>query len=185
VAAAVVTVLSVLSVPWITRSFGKSLVSLANPHLPESQNALGITGLLLVLFGVVDFAMDISLCLTLLSCEMWLLLCCSSVTLLTTTAVTWHLGFLALRKITQKHKPAKDWIVRHPILAPMVVLASSSRLNSMAVLRLRICGWTCLDFPDSVDHRFFHFLRHAGIYHYWLEDVPVSCPHLTISPMIT
>ena len=58
------------------------------------------------------------------------------------------------------------------MLAPLIVVASSSRLNSMAILRLRIRGKLLLDFPDSDDHRFFHYMRHSGMYHYLVEDIP-------------
>ena len=58
------------------------------------------------------------------------------------------------------------------VLAPLIVVASSSRLNSMAILRLRLCGKLLLDFPDSEDHRFFHYMRHSGMYHYLVEDIP-------------
>ena len=42
----------------------------------------------------------------------------------------------------------------------------------MAILRLRLCGKLLLDFPDSDDHRFFHYMRHSGMYHYLVEDIP-------------
>ena len=42
----------------------------------------------------------------------------------------------------------------------------------MAILRLRIRGKLLLDFPDSDDHRFFHYMRHSGMYHYLVEDIP-------------
>ena len=58
------------------------------------------------------------------------------------------------------------------MLAPLIVVASSSRLNSMAILRLRLCGKLLLDFPDSDDRRFFHYMRHSGMYHYLVEDIP-------------
>ena len=35
----------------------------------------------------------------------------------------------------------------------------------MAILRLRICGCQLIDFPDSQDQRYFHFLKNAGMYH--------------------
>ena len=48
------------------------------------------------------------------------------------------------------------------VLAPLIVLASSSRLDSMAILRLRMRGKLLLDFPDSDDHRFFHYIEPDG-----------------------
>ena len=47
----------------------------------------------------------------------------------------------------------------------------------MAILRLRLRGKLLIGFPDSEDHRFFFFLRNAGLYHFWVEDIP----HVLIS----
>ena len=62
-------------------------------------------------------------------------------------------------------------------MGALIVLASSSNLSSVAILRLRICGKTLVDFPDSPDHRFWFFLKNAGLYHFVVEDLP----HLLIS----
>ena len=38
------------------------------------------------------------------------------------------------------------------------------------MLRLRLCGHWLLDMP--IEPRFFHFIRHAGLFHYLIEDMP-------------
>ena len=112
------------------------------------------------------------LCITLGSDKRWLLFGCLLGTLVATTLLSWYLGYRTLRHIIGLHQPARQWLISYPVLTPAIVIASSSRLNSMCILRLRICGHEILDFPDSPDHRYFHFLRNSGVYHYWLEDIP-------------
>jgi uncharacterized membrane protein YdcZ (DUF606 family) len=180
----VLTVLSVMSVPLLARRYLRSLRTLSDPHLPEEERALGPVGLCLAIFGAVDFVLDISLCVTLARCGRSVLLCCSISTLVATTSLTWYLGYKTLQHIvttdTRASSPAKRWLAGHPRLGPAIVFISSSRLNSMAILRLRLCGTMVISFPDSADHRFFHFLRNAGMFHYWLEDIPHALVSITL-----
>ena len=53
-----------------------------------------------------------------------------------------------------------------------VVLASCSRLESLAVLRLRLCGSDITAFPMQPKH--FFFIESAGAYHLLIEDIPHS-----------
>ena len=62
----------------------------------------------------------------------------------------------------------------------MVVLASSSRLNSMAILRLKIGDKVLLDFDDSKDHRYFQFVRNAAMFHYLVEDIPHALTSIAV-----
>jgi hypothetical protein len=172
VSALAVTAISILTVPIIFRRFIRSLEKLQDLQLPQSKDSVGLGGLVLAVMGVVDFLLDISLCITLGSDKRWLLFGCSLGTLVATTLLSWYLGYRTLRHIIGLHQPARQWLISYPVLTPAIVIASSSRLNSMCILRLRICGHEILDFPDSPDHRYFHFLRNSGVYHYWLEDIP-------------
>jgi hypothetical protein len=54
----------------------------------------------------------------------------------------------------------------------VVVLASCSRLESLSVLRLRLCGREITDFPMAPKH--FFFIQSAGAYHLLIEDIPHS-----------
>jgi hypothetical protein len=60
----------------------------------------------------------------------------------------------------------------------VVVFASSSRLESMTVLRLRLCGKTLCNLP--MEHRHFHYLKQAGWYHHIVEDIPLAVVSLTV-----
>jgi hypothetical protein len=181
IAAACATVLSVLAVPLILKKFKKRLENVTAPmptfRLGEGQDAMGIFGLMMFFFGLTDLMVDLGLCFALASCGQTLLLWCALVTLVNTTILTWWLGYSTLREIMLYSPDARQWTTQHPTMGPLIVLASSSNLSSMAILRLRLCGRMLVDFPDSDDHRFFHFLRHAGLYHYVVEDIP----HILIS----
>lgn len=174
------TILAVLPVPYMVRRFQRSFDQLREPQpdlqLPEERRQLGIVGLLLFILGIVDLLLDVSLCITLSDCDQTILLVCAIIILLVTTGMTWRLGYYALQEIVKKDRrhdtPARAWLLDNPIRGPLVVLASSSRLNSMAILRLNICGTMWIEFDDAEDHRYFHFLRSAGMYHYWVEDIP-------------
>jgi hypothetical protein len=122
--------------------------------------------LLFFLWGLVDWIVDLSFCYSLWHCQQPVLAGCVTVSLLVTTAMTWYLGWYTLKFIVRTDRrvpsPAREWVARSPVFGPMIVVASSSRLNSMAILRLRLCGRMLIDFSDSPDHRFFHFMRNAG-----------------------
>ena len=165
------TVSAVAPVLFIIRRFKRSLQGLQQQNLPKHKQALGLVGLCLFMWGIVDLALDIALCFTLLGCSQYVLLGCNATTLMTTTGMTWYLGYATLSAVVQNDTrdglPARAWLLENPIAGPLIVLASSSRINSMAILRLKLCGRAIIDFPDSTDHRYFHFIRHAGLYHIW------------------
>ena len=47
---------------------------------------------------------------------------------------------------------------------------SASRLESVAILRLRLCTLDVVS--ATIQPAYFHFIKHAGMFHYWLEDIP-------------
>jgi hypothetical protein len=98
--------------------------------------------------------------------------------------MTWYLGYRTLRSIVEHDqragKPAAAWLSNHELAGPIVVLASSSRLNSMAILRLKIGQWKILDFDDSDNQRYFHFMRNSGLFHYLVEDIPHAMTSLAL-----
>ena len=164
------TVLSVLPVPHMINRFKRRLKLLEDPRLPEGKDALGPFGLFMCIFGVFDLVLDCLLCSTLSACNQSVLLWCCIVTITVTTAMTWYHGYVTLQHIvlvdTRANSPAKDWLIQNPVTGPLIVLCSSSRLNSMAILRLRIGGKMLIDFPDSAGHRYFYFLKNSGMYHF-------------------
>ena len=146
---------------------GRTLADSADfPRLQQHNTYLGPFGLLFFLWGLVDWIVDLSFCYSLWHCQQPVLAGCVTVSLLVTTAMTWYLGWYTLKFIVRTDRrvpsPAREWVARSPVFGPMIVVGSSSRLNSMAILRLRLCGRMLIDFPDSPDHRFFHFMRNAG-----------------------
>ena len=157
-------------------AIGRSLSLLLDPGLREGMDALGAFGLFMFFYGITDLVLDVSLCLTLSTCGQTILFVCCLTTLTVTTLMTCFLDYTTLRAIVtsdeRPQNPARQWLMDNPVVGPTIVLLSSSRLNSMAILRLRICGITLLDFPDSDSHKFFHFMRNSGLYHFWVEDIP-------------
>jgi hypothetical protein len=138
--------------------------------LSEGQDALGLGGALLFCWGVADLVFDIGLCLTLFSCQRWWLFGCCVTTLLATGATSCFLGFRVLRIVANSRPDARQWLLDHGKAVTLVVLASSSRFESLATLRLRICGFSVCMLP--MEHRHFHFIRQAGMFHYLIEDLP-------------
>ena len=116
------------------------------------------------------------MCASLAACGQWALLCCCLTALLATTATTFHLGFCVLREVKSSGATrddgttAKQWLASHANPVAVVVLVASSRLDMIAILRLKLCGRVIIDLP--MEHRHFHFARHAGMYHYLIEDAP-------------
>lgn len=173
---ATVNAVSVLPVPHIIRTYHSTLANLNDPVLPEHKTYIGPVGLCLFIFGLVDFVIDISFCYSLWTCDQHVLAACCTATVVVTSLMAWYLGWYTLsfvvRNDQRQPSATKAWLSSNPIAGPLIVLASSSRLNSMAILRLQLFGRKIVDFPDSNDHRFFHFLRNAGMFHYLVECAP-------------
>jgi hypothetical protein len=189
---AIVTVICSVPMPLVVKRFRKSLHDLTDPafvspDLRENDHQ-GVIGFLLYLYGVFDLIVDVLLCASLFKCRQWVLFVCSTWTLGITTLLTWYLGYSALRAVgvgRDKGVPPDtesygDWIAGNQGLASLIVLGSSSRLDSMAILRLRLFGKTLVDFPDARDHRFWFFLKNAGMYHYLVEDLPHTIVSLAL-----
>ena len=167
------TIITVLSVPCIIQRFKKDLAAeLSSPplDLPEGEDALGWLGLIVFVIGVLDLALDISLCLALSSCGKWHLLASCLTSLVVTIGVTIHLGFSTLNKIREGNEEAERWWIKNGTAASLIVIVSASRIESLAILRLRLRGNVISDFPMSDEG--FHFLKYEGSYHYILEDLP-------------
>lgn len=179
---AVVTAASLLTVPCVIVLFRATLANLEDMQLPQGKDSLGWWGLLFFVVGVLDLFSDCGLCITLFMCEEWHLLICSATTIVVTTAVTLYLGFSTLTTIRtdDPDSRASSWLMsgQNGIVTSVIIIASASRLESMAILRLRLCGWDVLDFP--MGDKYFHFVRHAGVYHHIIEDIPHAMVSLAL-----
>jgi hypothetical protein len=142
----------------------------AQTTLELRQDASGWCGLFMFVWGLVDMSLDIGQSVSLASCGHWWLFACSTTTFLVTTAVCVYLGAHMLSAVADNSTEAQNWLANHGKLATLVVLASSSRLESVAILRLRLCDRDLIQLP--IQPNYFHFIRHAGLFHFLLEDFP-------------
>lgn len=62
------------------------------------------------------------------------------------------------------------WVVNDRGKLPLILILSSTRFSSLAILRLRLCGHTVLDYPMQDEH--LHFLRNAGLFKHLVADIP-------------
>jgi hypothetical protein len=170
-----VTLATLLCVPRIMTSFKHRLADVIGPERPAltvSQDSTGWGGAMMFVWGLVDMFLDIGQSVSLASCGHWWLFACSTVTFLATAAVSIYLGWHMLSRVARGSEEARSWIADHGKLAALVVLASSSRLESVAILRLRLCDRDIIKLP--IEPAYFHFIRHAGMFHFLIEDFPHS-----------
>ena len=62
------------------------------------------------------------------------------------------------------------WVVQNASRARFIVLASATRIESLRLLRLQLCGTELMMMPMEPKH--FLFLQSAGKYHLLTEDIP-------------
>jgi hypothetical protein len=166
-----VTVLaSVAPLITILQWFEHTMETLPDLNLPATQDAVGWYGMLVFMHGGLDLVLDVWFCLTLFQCGEWCLFGCATTTTVATTAVSCYLGFSALRTIQRDSPAARGWVMGHRRLVAAVVVASSSRIESIAIFRLRLCGRDVIKLPMA--DKYFHFLKNAGMYHHLIEDFP-------------
>jgi len=146
-----------IPLPQIIPSFKRSLHELAPLELDEEQQTVGFFGLLMFLWGVIDFLRGPLLCFQLALCKQWVLFGCSVVTLLVTTCTTVHLSYMILNTVATSSPVSKRWLVKHGRPVALAVLVASSRLDMLSIFRLRLCGCVITDLP--MENRHFHFVR--------------------------
>ena len=187
-ACVITTAATWLPIPHIIRRYERSLAGLqdsrSDPRLSEDRKWTGPFGLLLFVFGLADVVIDVWFCVKMWLCGQIVLFVCATATTIVTAMMTWYLGYRTLRSIVEHDqrdgRPAAAWLSNHEFAGPIVVVASSSRLNSMAILRLKIGRWKILDFDDSDNQRYFHFMRNSGMFHYLVEDIPHAMASLAV-----
>eukprot|EP01049_Picozoa_sp_SAG25_P000731 SAG25_NODE_26_length_21086_cov_21.643065_20_plen_929_part_00 len=168
-----VTVGTLMCVPPILMGFKRQFADVSGtstPALRVSEVSTGWAGAMMFVWGVVDLFLDAGQSVSLASCGHWWLFACSTVTFFATSAVSIYLGWHMLSRLARGSEEARSWIADHGKLAAVVVLASASRLESLAILRLRLCGRDIILLP--IEPAFFHFIRHAGMFHFIIEDFP-------------
>jgi hypothetical protein len=174
-----------ISGPSISKRFKISLADRKGPHWRDpaadsADDALHWGGTILFLIGCFDFVADILLVLSLARCSQWVLLACGITSIVLTTALTWYFAILWKQATTDygslnRGESAQWWAQNGRMLWPLLVILSSSRLDSLAIVRYRGCSGELnsrLNFEDSADRRYWHFIRNAGMYHYLVEDIP-------------
>jgi hypothetical protein len=168
-----VTLATLLCVPRIVTGFKQQLADVTGPDRPAlrvGQESTGWCGTMMFVWGLFDLCFDIGQSVSLASCGHWWLFACSTATLLATFTVSIYLGKHMLLSVARGNEEARNWIAGHGKLVALVVLASSSRLESVAILRLRLCDQDIIKLP--IEPAYFHFIRHAGMFHVLLEDLP-------------
>ena len=83
-----------------------------------------------------------------------------------------------VRSIQLESPEAAQWNIEYGTLTSLIVLASASRIESLAILRLRLRGRQVISMPMA--HKHFHFVRHAGMYHHLVEDFPHAVASITL-----
>eukprot|EP01043_Picozoa_sp_COSAG02_P027812 COSAG02_NODE_1656_length_11472_cov_4.522729_2_plen_799_part_00 len=181
---------SIVPLFFVVRSFRAEIEMFRDqPNLSDAGDGLGFWGLFCCMLGICGLAINIGQTVSLWWQDEYTLFICSCVVQLITFSTTLYFQVLVLREIEDPvHGPdAKLWNEQHSILCTTVRLLSLSRLQSMAVLRVRvkICGdaWNLIDMP--MPPKYWRFLRDAGMYIHLIADVPnfaiaVSLLHIQV-----
>eukprot|EP01047_Picozoa_sp_COSAG01_P039394 COSAG01_NODE_3253_length_6351_cov_4.601248_2_plen_678_part_00 len=170
VASAMVGVSSLISAMLASSRFRRTVDNLDELQLPDQQRATGFWGALGFLTGVWDLVVDIVFCMALASCRLWPWFALYVTVVVVTAATTIYLGLVTLATIEATNSATRQWHIQNGKLVTLVLLLSASRLNSLAILRLRIFDYVIIDCP--MEDKFFHFIRHCGMFRYFVSDIP-------------
>jgi hypothetical protein len=177
VACVVATYGSLLAIWLVVRNYQLSTVDKASRQRPiklaEGKGHLGVVGVCQFLWGAYDLVVDIVLCVSLAICGRWALFMCAATSLVATSLLTAYLSHRTICVIRDTNEEARRWVSQHRPWITCVRLLSLSRLDSLAILRSKIFGRWISRMPmgcnagssscaEDEDHRFFHFIRHAG-----------------------
>ena len=125
--------------------------------------------------GIADFYYDFELLKTLYTCDRQTLLICGVGTLVLSSSTSLYLVFKTMIEIERSSSEARDWHARNNIGVACVLLASSVRIESMTILRLKLRGRMIIAFPIEKKH--FHFLRY---YTGWVHVILAQIPQLLV-----
>jgi hypothetical protein len=70
------------------------------------------------------------------------------------------------------------WIVNDRGKLPLILILSATNFQSLAILRLQLCGHKILLYP--MQDRHLHFLRNAGLFKHLVGDIPVALISLVL-----
>ena len=167
--------LSIICIPLIVRRF-KSRLEKHNVNIPEEEATSGWFGLAMFIHGILDLATDGYFCFSLFWCRGRYLLGASFLcNLMLAALTTWYLSFRIVFPTIERNQPAaREWHIKHNKMVTAVIIASACRIESLAILRLRL-RWSGRDrllwcFP--IEDKHFHFLQYSGWFHAILADVP-------------
>jgi hypothetical protein len=131
----------------------------------------GCGGLVTFWFGVMNTAGQILLMIRLLHADKYLLFAIVLSSSISTVVTSLPLAFCILQEVARDKKFDFFSEVMERGHIKWVVLLSTSRIESLSVLRLRLC--TCApvwSFPMKPKH--FYFIQSIGAYHLLVKDIP-------------
>ena len=178
---------------WFIRHHGHTLRSLRPISLPENDREQSYTGLFLFLCGIADLVLSMKTCYSMFSCEELqgsiVLALCFLTALVVNYSTTVLLAFHTLRHIRESRHANTATAPLRPRasgstassttqtalgfrrLLPLIVVGSIPRFQSLAMLRLRLCGVSVLNYPMEDCHMFF--IRNSGLHHVFVVDIPI------------
>lgn len=77
-----------------------------------------------------------------------------------TSATTVYFTRLTIQAVLGSDPEARRWILSHGKSMALLTIVASSRLDMLAILRLKICGRSLIAMPMPDQH--FHFIRNSG-----------------------
>jgi hypothetical protein len=188
--AIVVTVLaSIAPLFSVVRGFRSALDTVQENEgirLPRGQDAVGSFGFLGFLFGATGLVINTWQTVSLFQQQLYVLFVCNLVVQMITTLLTIYFGKIVQWAIEGEqlqgsqiqglamHSSARDWLSEHWMLRTVIMLLSASRLQSLAVLRLRpgCCGRGKFWIEMPMANKYWYLLRHSGGYLHLIADVP-------------
>lgn len=199
------TCIGVLSLAVTIPQSKRRLQQLRDIDLPDDDNYQGVGGIFMFMCGLGDLVLSVLTCLQLL---LWCndlpghehFFECFLVTIAATWMATVYLichTLGSIRATMTSLEPqasllpesdsgrARASVTTAFMLTPqnrlmftVVVLGSMSRFQSLAIMRLKLCGRKVLDYPMQDKHLFF--LRNGGLYHHLVCDVPIALINIAL-----
>ena len=194
----VVTACGSLTLLCLVPHHRRTLRSLCPLNLPETDREQSYGGAVLFMVGIADLLLSVKTCYDIFDCEKQqdslLLALCFLAALVVNYLATIGLSFDTLNTIRDARRqahlaaPLRSSVATdssttrtallYPKLIPFVILGSIPRMQSLAMLRLRLCGVEVFKYP--MDDRHMFFLRNCGLHHVFVADVPVAVISLAL-----
>ena len=132
----------------------------------------GFVGLLQFGFGVVNMVGQLLLMVELYRGAEYILFAVVLSSSVATVVTSLPLAFCILHEIAREMQRDFFTEVMESPHVPWVVLFSTSRIESLSILRLQLCSRykPCASFPMKPMH--FYFIQSIGAYHFFIKDIP-------------